>query len=61
MTDEEKIKYLLSKQVTRKALCEHRLDLFAFYYFREFFSYKTEDFHRKWYDMAMSNKNLLVI
>ena len=59
MTEQEKIIYLLSKKETRVALCEHRLDLFAFYYFREFFTFKSQDFHLLWYKQAMMEENML--
>lgn len=60
-TNEEKIKYLLSKKETRIPLCEYRLDLFAFYYFREFFTFKTQEFHLQWYKDALTSKNILNI
>ena len=60
-TEKEKINYLLSKKETRIALCENRLDLFAFYYFREFFTFQTKPFHRQWYEDAMKDKNILNI
>ena len=52
---------LLSNKTTRKILCKNRLDVFAYYYFREFFTFETGDFHRRWYKMALEDKNLLII
>ncbi len=60
-TERERINYLLSKKETRVALCEERLDLFAFYYFRQFFTHKTKDFHFEWYKDALEDKNILNI
>lgn len=59
-TEKEKIKYLLSKKDTRIKLCENRLDLFAFHYFREFFTHKSKKFHFDWYKDAMEHeRNIL--
>lgn len=57
----DKIKYLLSKQETRKALLEQDLFLFAMYYFTNIFKdYKSADFHKQWCKDMMTDKHILI-
>jgi len=58
MPHRAEIEYLLSKQETRKELCQYDLLTFWAFYFAESFECSIADFHRLWASALMSDSHI---